>query len=117
MAAKKAWTCPRACGARRAEHLAVGTVGTGGHILKCPRKVPTQNLTQLEMTEADIESAERIARALGYKETAYTSTSALWGLFCLPSRPTQRRGCVIKTAELGLMFVQDVEDLLLAGKV
>lgn len=48
-------------------------------------------ITQLEMSEADIEFAERMAERLGYTQTAYTSTSALWGLFCLPDRPKQTR--------------------------
>ena len=65
------------------------------------------------MSEADIELAERAAKRLGYTQTAYTSTSGLWGLFCLPDRPTQRKGCFIKTAEFGLLFVADLEDLLL----
>ena len=69
--------------------------------------------TQVEFSDKDFAKAERIARRLGYKQTAYTTTSALWGLFCLPDRATQRRGCIIKTRELGLMFVQDLEDLLM----
>lgn len=68
-------------------------------------------LTQLEFSDRDIAEARLMAEALGYDQTAYTTHSALWGLFCLPSRPGQRRGCVIKTAELGLLFVQDAEDL------
>jgi len=76
----------------------------------------TQPLTQLEMSDEDIERAEQIARRLGYTQTAYTSTSALWGLFCLPDRPLQRKGCVIKTRELGLLFVQDEEDLLMVPR-
>ncbi len=72
-------------------------------------KPPT--ITQLEFSEADHDIAEKMARRLGYKQTAYTSSSALWGLFCLRSRATQRAGCIIKTAEFGLMFVQDLEDL------
>ena len=74
---------------------------------------PTAPLTQVKFDERDFEKAERIARRLGYKQTAYTTTSALWGLFCLPERALQRRGCIIKTLELGLMFVQDLEDLLM----
>jgi len=76
----------------------------------------TQPLTQLEMSDEDIERAEQIARRLGYTQTAYTSTSALWGLFCLPDRPLQRKGCVVKTRELGLLFVQDEEDLLMVPR-
>ena len=78
----------------------------------------TQPLTQLEFTEADFPLAERLAARLGYQQTAYTSTSALWGLFCLPENPRTARpgeatrgGCIIKTRELGLLFVQDLEDL------
>lgn len=71
----------------------------------------TAPLTQVEFEQADFPEAQRIARRLGYTQCAYTSTSALIGLFCLRDRPTQRAGCIIKTQELGLLFVQDVEDL------
>jgi len=78
----------------------------------------TQTLTQLEFEADDFEKADKIARALGYGEnTAYTSTSALWGLFCLPENPEHAKpgqatqgGCIIKTRELGFLFVQDGED-------
>lgn len=76
-------------------------------------------ITQLEFTEKDHEIAQRVAKRLGYLQTAYTSSSALWGLFCLPENPrgTTARGrnvqhaCIIKTREFGLMVVQDLEDL------
>ncbi len=81
-------------------------------------------ITPLEFTDQDIDKAETLAKALGYEQTAYTSTSALWGLFCLPENPnrrtghvpswimgTSRGGCIIKTKEFGLMFVQDTEDI------
>ena len=75
----------------------------------------TQGLTQLEFDDADFEQAERMARRMGYTQTAYTSSSALWGLFCLPDRATKlwyrRGGCIIKTREFGLMWVQDQEDI------
>jgi hypothetical protein len=71
----------------------------------------TQPLTQLEFNERDFEIAELAAKRLGYTQTAYTSTSALWGLFCLPDRAGQREGCFIKTKELGILFVSDLEDL------
>jgi hypothetical protein len=71
----------------------------------------------LEFEPDDFPKAEGIARALGFEQTAYTSTSALWGLFCLPENPRYARrgqategGCIIKTAELGFLFVQDGED-------
>jgi hypothetical protein len=72
-------------------------------------------LTQLEFSEEDFPLAESVARRLGYTQTAYTTSSALWGLFCLPDRSTQKRGCIIKTKELGLLFVQDLEDMLMRG--
>ena len=77
-----------------------------------------QILTQVEFDEADHAMAEAIAKRLGYEQMAYTSTSALWGLFCLPENPRYAKrgqridgGCIIKTRELGLLFVQDGEDL------
>lgn len=80
-------------------------------------KPPTIN--QLEMTEADIEFAERIAKRMGYEQTAYTSSSSLWGLFCLNENPATwtgnpqalTAGCIIKTAEFGFLFVADLEDM------
>jgi len=73
-------------------------------------------ITQLEFGETDFPKAEKLAAALGYKQTAYTSTSALWGLFCLPENPAYSRGpsrggCIIKTKQFGLLFVQDDEDI------
>ncbi len=73
----------------------------------------TQALTQLEFEEEDFALAEEVAKRLGFTQTAYTSTSNLWGLFCLPDRPTQRHGCVIKTKELGMLYVSCLEDLLM----
>jgi hypothetical protein len=108
----------------------------------------TQGLTQLEFEEEDFAVAERMAKRLGYTQTAYTSTSALWGLFCLPDNPAsigkhvfrnsnpnafdsncitcdgkdrdavhnmplnyRSGGCIIKTRELGFLWVQDQEDI------
>lgn len=70
-------------------------------------------ITQIEMTEADIELCERAASRLGYTQTAYTSTSGLWGLFCLPDLARHKKGCFIKTKEFGILFVSDLEDLQL----
>jgi hypothetical protein len=86
----------------------------------------TTPLSQVEFSADDFDVAHEIARRLGYEQTAYTSTSALIGLFCLPENPANRPphhsdartqfapyvgGCIIKTTQLGFMFVQDVEDL------
>lgn len=72
-------------------------------------------LTQIEFEDNNIVSdfvvAGRIAKHMGYEQTAYTSSSALIGLFCLPenpSRPENRHkphcgGCIIKTKELGFL--------------
>lgn len=74
-------------------------------------------ITALEYNEADFDKAEKLAEALGYEQTAYTSTSALWGLFCLAENPARggkgpfRGGCIIKTKQFGLLFVQDTEDI------
>ena len=76
----------------------------------------TPPLTQLEFDGDDFQYAKRMATHLGFKQTAYTSTSALWGLFCLPENPAYSSGptaggCIIKTKELGFLFVQDSEDM------
>jgi hypothetical protein len=68
-------------------------------------------ITQLEFDEKDFPIAEEIAKRLGYTQTAYTSTSALWGLFCLPDDASMKSGCIVKTKQFGFMFVQDLEDL------
>ncbi len=80
------------------------------------QKIYSEPLTQLEFSVSDFEMAESVAKSLGYEQTAYTSTSALCGLFCLPENPEYSKGphtggCVIKTKELGWMFVQTLEDL------
>lgn len=68
-------------------------------------------ITQLEFTEADHVEAERMAKRLGYTQTAYTSSSAMWGLFCLRDRASQKAACIIKTREFGLLVVMDREDI------
>lgn len=68
-------------------------------------------ITQVEFEENDFPQAEKIAKRLGYTQTAYTTSSALWGLFCLRDRPNQKAACIIKTREFGLMVVMTDEDL------
>ena len=70
-----------------------------------------KTLTQVEFSEDDFARAEHMAWHLGYTQTAYTSSPALIGLFCLPDHANPRRGCVIKTKELGFLFVQDAADI------
>lgn len=77
----------------------------------------TKNITQVEFSGSDFEKAKKMARKLGYEQTAYTSSSDMIGLFCLPENPEYAKGkptkggCIIKTKEFGFLFVQDIEDL------
>jgi hypothetical protein len=68
-------------------------------------------LNQVEMTDADIAFAQEMAKRMHFEQTVYTSTSALIGLYCLPDGPDHKCGCIIKTKELGFLFVADCEDL------
>lgn len=68
-------------------------------------------INQVEFGEADFAIAEKIAKRLGFTQTAYTSTSGLWGLFCLPDHAKHKHGCIIKTKEFGFLFVSDLEDM------
>lgn len=73
-------------------------------------------INPVEFERADFARADAIARRLGYQQTAYTSSSALWGLFCLKENPAHSHGpvtggCIIKTREFGFLFVADLEDL------
>jgi hypothetical protein len=70
-------------------------------------------ITPLEMTESDILFAERMGAALGFEQMAYTSSSGLWGVFCLPDHAEHKHGCIILTKEFGFMFVADLEDCCL----
>lgn len=70
-----------------------------------------KTITQLEMTDKDINLAKRAAARLDYTQTAYTSSSSLIGLFCLADTQKQEKGCFVKTKEFGLIFVQDLNDL------
>lgn len=70
-------------------------------------------ITPVEMTAEEIELCERAAGRIGFTQTAYTSSSGLWGLFCLPDHARHRHGCFIKTAQFGILFVSDLEDLQL----
>lgn len=70
-----------------------------------------KTIIQLEMSEKDIELAERAAKKLGYTQTAYTSSSDLIGLFCFPHNEKQKSGCFVKTKQFGIMFMQSLEDL------
>lgn len=80
---------------------------------------PAPLIHQVEMSEGDIAVAQEVAARMGYGQTAYTSTSGLWGLFCLPENPATWKGkaqaltagCVIKTKQFGFLFVADLEDM------
>lgn len=74
-------------------------------------------LTMHEFTPAEHTRAKEVARRLGYKQYAYTSSSQLWGYFCLPENPEHhpnaphQQRIIIATKELGIVVVQDLEDL------
>lgn len=80
-----------------------------------PSRRSSPQITQMEMGADDLEVAEKVAAKLGYKQTAYTSTSDMWGLYCLSEHPEHsgphHGGCVVKTEEFGIIFVQNLEDL------
>jgi hypothetical protein len=80
-------------------------------------KLGYQTLTMVEFSDSDFDKAEKVAKRLGYTQTVYTTTSAVWGLFCLRDRPRHRSGAIVKTKELGVMFVQTLEDLLLEDEL
>ena len=75
-----------------------------------------QDLTMLQMSNDDVTAAIVVAKRLGYSQHCYTSTSGLWGLFCLAHYKGQRTGCIVKTQEMGLLFVQTLEDLQLENQ-
>jgi hypothetical protein len=68
--------------------------------------------TLLEFTtDADHKEARRICAREGYRDSwAYTTSSSIPGLFCLPIRNGQKQGIVVKTKEHGLMFIRDYSE-------
>jgi hypothetical protein len=69
-------------------------------------------LTQIDMNEAQLERARTLAARLGFQDsTAYTSTSALIGLNCLPLRSGQHGAVIVQTAELGMLVIATLEDV------
>ncbi len=78
-------------------------------ILEALNAPKTPILETLEMNEEEIEIAEKIAKKLGYSQTAYTSSSGLWGLNCIGNNEKHREGVVIKTKHYGFMFVADLQ--------
>lgn len=103
---KMGWTGKMAGGSTKEGYVFVFTEN--------PKSKPsTPPLTPVEFGEDDFARAEAIAKRLGFTQTEYTSTSGLWGLFCLPDHSEHRHGCIIKTAQFGLMFVADLEDMLM----
>ena len=73
----------------------------------------TKLLTQREFTPEDFTGAKELAKAMGYDQHAYTSTSDLIGLHCLVTgeqyKAGKRDGTIIATAEFDLVFVQLAE--------
>ena len=73
-------------------------------------------IQSLPFEDDDFEKAEIFAKELGYEQTAYTSHGVFNELACIADREDyedgKRSGCIIKTAQLGFVFVQTDEDLL-----
>jgi hypothetical protein len=68
-------------------------------------------LTMLEFAPEDHAPAIALCARLGYGTSyAYTSSSDIPGLYCLPLRASQRQTVIVKTAEFGLIAVQTFED-------
>ena len=63
------------------------------------------------MSPEDINDGFIMAKRLGYVGAVHTSHSHLRGLTCLLRWNHQRPGYIIKTAEFGLIFLQDTADL------
>ena len=61
----------------------------------------------------DWEKAEILAKELGYEQTVYTSHGVFNELACIAERGMEMKsGRIIKTAELGFVFVHTDEELL-----
>ncbi len=65
----------------------------------------------LPFTDNDFETAEEIALQLGRRETAYSSTSDVIGLYCAKRFSADKQITIIKTAEIGWLAVSTLEDL------
>lgn len=74
-----------------------------------------KKLTQLPYEGNDMQTADRIRRALGYPEDsgAFTSTGGFIGLHLGPTsqRKDLRNVAIVKTREMGWMIVQTLEDV------
>jgi hypothetical protein len=60
-------------------------------------------ITQIDMSNGDIEQAQKIAEGLGFTRADYTYNSQFWGVYCTDEK--QRSGFIIKTKEHGFLFV------------
>jgi hypothetical protein len=68
-------------------------------------------LTLLDFAPEDFDPAHALCAKLGYGTSyAYTTSSDIPGLYCLPLRPTQNTTVICKTAEFGLIALQTFED-------
>tara|TARA_R110000868_G_C10591080_1_gene739582 strand:+ start:142 stop:357 length:216 start_codon:yes stop_codon:yes gene_type:complete len=68
-------------------------------------------LTLLEFSPDDFAPAHALCAKLGYGTSyAYTTSSEIPGLYCLPLRANQNTTVICKTAEFGLIAVQTFED-------
>mgnify|MGYP001616630795 CR=1 FL=1 len=75
------------------------------------RNEMTAAITMVEMTDRDIDLAERAAKRLGFAQTAYTSTSG-WAIDNLPPGVTADdiEGCQASCVACGRSFARCDED-------
>ena len=63
-------------------------------------------------SDADFSKAHKVCAKQGYRDSfAYVTSDALPGLKCIPIRPNQPPGFIVKTVELGLLFILDCEEI------
>ena len=61
----------------------------------------------VEFKDGDFDIAKRLARSLGYGEScAYTSSSSIPGMYCLPLRAGQPGKVIVKTDEAEFVILQ-----------
>ena len=65
-----------------------------------------------DWSDAEFSQAQRVCAKQGYRDSfAYITSDALPGLKCIPVRPNQPPGFIVKTVELGFLFILDCEDI------
>jgi hypothetical protein len=75
------------------------------------KHVELARLTFIEFDREDFEPAQELCKKLGYRDSyAYTTSSSIPGLYCIPLRANQNTTVICKTMEFGLVAIQTFED-------